>query len=91
MAEHSQMPNDDMDNFYTLVPEQGLCLIGDIVINLRRIAMIRKTEGKTLIYCPGVADPIVLPVELFDQIKEAVFLADEYDDDDDDDDDITSN
>lgn len=88
MAENLQMPTEELDNFYTLVPDQGLCLVDDNIINLRKITMIRKAEGKTLVYCPGVAEPIILPLDLFDKIREAVFMADEYDDEDDEDDDI---
>lgn len=73
----------DNDNFYSLVPEQGLCLIGDDIINLRKIALIRKQDGKTLVYRSGVADPVILPVKAFDQIKDSVFVMDDLDDEED--------
>lgn len=73
----------DDDSFYTLVPEQGLCLIGDDILNLRKISLIRRLEGKTLVYCPGMADPVILPLKAFDQIKDAVFAAEDLDDDED--------
>lgn len=73
----------DDDSFYTLVPEQGLCLIGDDILNLRKISLIRRLEGKTLVYCPGMAEPVILPLKAFDQIKDAVFAAEDLDDDED--------
>lgn len=72
----------DDGEFYTLVPEQGLCLIGDDILNLRKISLIRRLEGKTLVYCPGMAEPVILPLRAFDQIRDAVFAADDLDDDD---------
>ena len=79
--ELTNMPDDD--NFYSLVPEQGLCLVGDDIINLKKIALIRKQEGKTLVYRSGVAEPVILPVRAFDQIKDSVFAMDDLDDDED--------
>jgi hypothetical protein len=75
---------DNDDAFYTLVPEQGLCLVGDDIINLKQVAVIRKLEGKTLVYCAGSTDPIILPLKSFDQVRDAVFAVDDIDDDDDD-------
>lgn len=77
----------DDDSFYTLVPEQGLCLIGDDIVNLKKISLIRKQEGKTLVYCPGMAEPVILPLKAFDQIRDAVFAAEDLDGDDEFDDD----
>lgn len=79
MTDEQINPNAGM-NFYTLVPEQGLCLIGDLIINLKSISLIRKTEGKTLIYLPGLSEPVALPEAAFAQIREAVFTVDELDD-----------
>ncbi len=76
---------EEKDDFYTLVPEQGLCLIGDTIINLRKVTLIRKQEGKTLVYSPGVADPIILPSPMFERIRDAVFAVDDFDDDDEED------
>ena len=74
----------DPDNFYTLVPEQGLCLVGDDIINLKKVSIIRKIEGKTLVYCSGLPEPVILPIKAFDQIRDAVFAIDDLDDDEDD-------
>lgn len=71
------------DNFYTLVPEQGLCLVGDDIVNLRAAAVIRRIEGKTLVYYAGGADPVILPIGAFDKIRDAVFAMDDLDDDED--------
>lgn len=70
--------NADM-NFYTLVPEHGLCLIGDAIINLRTVSLIRKADGKTLLYLPGAAEPVALPESAFANIREAVFAVDDLD------------
>lgn len=78
------MTGDDSDyeeNYFTLVGEQGMCLVGDTIINLNKVEVIRKLEGKTLIYRAGVADPVILPVGAFDVIRDAVFDVDGYDDD----------
>ena len=82
------MPNEmnrvgDDDDFYTLVPEQGLCLVGDDIVNLKAAAVIRKLDGKTLVYYAGAADPVILPVGAFDRIRDAVFAMDDLDDDED--------
>lgn len=73
----------DDETYYTLVPEQGLCLIGDDILNLKRISLIRKAGGKTLVYCPGVGEPVVLPEKAFDRIRDAVFTADDLEDEED--------
>lgn len=78
---------DDDDAFYTLVPEQGLCLVGDVILNLRRINIIRRLEGKTLVYHSGAAEPVILPLRAFEQIRDAVFTVDDLDDDEELDDD----
>ena len=70
-------------NFYTLVPEQGMILLGDDIINLRKATAIQKRDGKTLVHFSGNAEPIVLPAKAFDDIREAVFAVDDLDDDDD--------
>lgn len=87
-ATMSEMPSgpsaiNDEDNFYTLVPEQGLCLAGDDIVNLRKAAVIRKIEGKTLIYYAGAGEPVILPLKAFDFIRDAVFAIDDVDDDED--------
>ncbi len=74
----------DDEIYYTLVPEQGLCFIGDDILNLRKISLIRKQEGRTLVYCPGMKEPVALPAKAFDQIRDAVFSADDMDDDEED-------
>ena len=80
----NDMPQNEMeDTFYTLVPEQGLCLVGDVIVNLKAVAAIRKIDGKTLVYYTGAAEPIILPARSFDQIREAVFTMDDLDDEDD--------
>ncbi len=79
--------NAGTDDFYTLVPEQGLCLVGDDIINLRKIALVRKLDGKTLLYRDGVPEPLALPGSAFDKIREAVFAVDDVDDEDFDDED----
>ena len=76
---------NDSDNFYTLVPEQGLCLVGDDIVNLKKVAVVRKIEGKTLVYYSGSVDPVILPIKAFDQIRDAVFAIDDLDDEEDDD------
>lgn len=85
---NKQAMNDD-DEYYTLVPEQGLCLIDDVILNLRQISAIRKEGDKTLVFCPGQPAPLTLPASAFQSIKDAVFAMDELDDEfdlDDDDD-----
>ncbi len=77
----------DDESHYTLVPEQGLCLVGDDILNLGKISLIRRAPGKTLVYCPGVAEPVALPEKAFDQIRDAVFSADDLEDEDFDDED----
>lgn len=74
---------DGADNFYTLVPEQGLCLVGDAIVNLRQVSIIRKADDKTLVYLTGSAEPVALPAAAFNQIREAVFAMDDLDDDED--------
>lgn len=71
--------SEDMNDttYYTLVPEQGLCLLGDAIVNLRQVSAIRKLDGKTLVYHPGVAEPIILPAKAFDQLRDAVFAMEE--------------
>lgn len=71
------------DNYYTLVPEQGLCLVGDDIVNLKSAAVIRKLDGKTLVYYAGAPEPVILPLKAFDQIRDAVFAMDDLDDDED--------
>lgn len=75
------------DNYYTLVPEQGLCRIGDAIINLRKVVAIRYLDGKTLVYHGGAAEPIIFPAKTYGEILEAVFAVDDFDDDDEEDDD----
>lgn len=71
----------DSSNYYTLVPEQGLCLAGDDIVNLKAAAVIRRLEGKTLVYYAGSSEPVILPFKAFEQIRDAVFSADDEDDD----------
>lgn len=80
------MADDDseFENYFTLVGEQGMCLVGDTIVNLGKVEVIRKLEGKTLVYRAGVADPIILPVGAFDVIRDAVFDVEGYDEDDED-------
>lgn len=87
MSDELTSLNADM-NFYTLVPEQGLCLIGDVIVNLKAVSLIRKTEGKTLVYIAGAPEPIALPEIAFSHIREAVFAIDDLDDALDDEDDF---
>lgn len=75
--------NDFADDYYTLSQEQGLCQVGDVIINLGKIAMLAKADGKTLVYRPGAADPIALPASVFDAVKDAVFAIDDGEDDED--------
>lgn len=75
-----QAMNDD-DEYYTVVREQGLCLIGDAILNLRHISAIRKEGDKTLIFFPGSQAALTLPASAFQDIKDAVFAMDELDDD----------
>lgn len=82
MMSEMATPFDD-GNFYTLVPEQGLCLVGDDIVNLKTVSLIRKLDGKTLVYCPGVSEPVILPLRAFDQIRDTVFAAEDEDDEDD--------
>lgn len=82
----------DATNYYQLVPEQGgMCLVGNIIINLSQVSLIHQTEGKTLVYYQGVREPVILPVGVFDEVRDAVFTMedddDDFEDDDDDDDD----
>ncbi len=71
-----ELPEDE-SAYYTLVPEQGLCRLDDAIINLRKVSVIRKLEGKTLVYHSGAAEPIIFPVKAFDQIRDAVFAMDD--------------
>ncbi len=85
---HKEFTRDiDDDGYYTLVPEQGLCLVENDIVNLKSAAVIRKLDGKTLVYYAGVAEPVILPVAAFDKIRDAVFAMDDLDDLDDDDED----
>jgi hypothetical protein len=70
---------DESDEFYTLVPEQGLCLIGDTIINLRKVAVVRKQGGQTVVYYSG-GQSVSLPGPVFDRIRDAVFSVDDFDD-----------
>lgn len=72
----------DDDNYYTLVPEQGLCRLGDAVINLRNVVAIRHIDGKTLVYYGGATEPIIFPAKTYSELLEAVFAVDDFDDDD---------
>lgn len=74
---------DDGDSYYNLVPEQGLCLVGNDIINLKKVSVIRKLDGKTLVY-EGSPEPIILPLRAFDQIRDAVFAIDDLDDEEED-------
>lgn len=74
--------DDGAESFYTLVPEQGLCLVGDDIVNLKQAAVIRKIEGKTLIYYAGGQEPVILPIRAFDQIRDSVFAFDDDEDED---------
>lgn len=74
--------DEDGESYYTLVPEQGLCLVGDDIVNLKQVAVIRKIEGKTLIYYPGAGEPVILPLKAFDQIRDSVFAIDDDEDED---------
>lgn len=69
-----------LENYYTLVPEQGLCMVGNDILNLKKISLIRKLDGKTLVYV-GAEEPVILPLGAFDQIRDAVFAMDEDEDD----------
>lgn len=82
MSDELTRTGDD-DNYYTLVPEQGLCLVGDDILNLKKISIIRKLEGKTLVYHAGGVEPVILPIQAFEQIRDAVFAMDDMDDDED--------
>ncbi len=72
------------EGFYVLSPEKGLCLVGDAIINLGEISVIRKEGGKTLVYRSGVPEPIQLPENSFEVIRNTIFATDDADDDDDD-------
>lgn len=72
--------------YYELSPEQGLCLIGDAVINLGQVALIRKLDGKTLVYYSGATEPVIFPSKAFDRIREIVFAIEDDEDEDEDDD-----
>jgi hypothetical protein len=79
--------NGGEDGFYSLVPEQGLCLVDDVIVNLKQVSVIRKLDGKTLVYCATSVDPVILPVKAFEQIKDAVFAMDDDEDFEDEDED----
>lgn len=81
------MSEEYEDAYYELSPEQGLCLLDDAIINLGRVSVIRKLEGKTLVYYPGVPDPVIFPNAAFDQIRDIVFAMDDDEDDEEEDDD----
>lgn len=74
---------DDGENYYNLVPEQGLCLVGNDIVNLKKVSVIRKLDGKTLVY-DGSPEPIIMPLRAFDQIRDAVFAIDDLDDEEED-------
>ncbi|MDR1520687.1 MAG: hypothetical protein LBU23_11205 [Planctomycetota bacterium] len=66
---------------YMQLSEDGFCLLeGDIIVNPKKASMIRKLDGKTLLYRPGVADPDLLPAKAFDELREILFADDEDDD-----------
>lgn len=70
------------DNFYALVPEQGMILLGNDIVNLRRANAIRKQGDKTLVYFSG-SEPLALPASAFDEIRDQVFAVDDLDDEED--------
>lgn len=78
-----ELTNTGSENFYTLVQEQGMILLGDDIINLRKVGAIRKQDGKTLVYFSGSAEPIVFPAKVFDDIRENVFSIEDLDDEED--------
>ena len=58
--------------------DYGLCrLEGDIIVNPKKVSLIRKLDGKTLIYRPGVADPDILPAKAYDELLELLFTDDD--------------
>lgn len=79
--------SEEEEVFYAMAPEPGLCLAGDIMINFRNISMIRKLDGRTLVYLRTGGEPMVLPEATFDLIREAAFAMDDMDDDELDDED----
>ncbi|MCD8141594.1 MAG: hypothetical protein LUE17_17815 [Planctomycetaceae bacterium] len=79
-----ELTNTDSESYYSLVPEAGMMLVGDDIINLRKVALIRKQGDKTLVYYGGVSEPVALPGRAFDEIRDAVFAIDDLDDDEED-------
>ncbi len=73
---------EEDSSYYTLVPEQGLCRVDDVIINLKTVSVIRKLDGKTLVYHAGASEPVILPAAAFDKIKDAVFAVDDDDEGD---------
>ncbi len=70
---------DHEDNYFTIVPEAGMCLVGDVIVNLRNVTVIQKRNDQTLLFHSGDKDPIVLPGDVFDEVKEAAFSMDNLD------------
>ncbi len=83
-AMSDELTNTDSESYYSLVPEAGMVLVGDDIINLRKVALIRKQGDKTLVYYGGVAEPVALPARAFEEIRDAVFAIDDMDDDEED-------
>ncbi len=80
----SDKHDENEDNYFTIVPEAGLCLVGDVILNLRKVTLLRKQDDHTLVYYSGVKDPIQLPADVFDEVREAAFSMDNLDFDDED-------
>ncbi|MDR1534649.1 MAG: hypothetical protein LBU64_06060 [Planctomycetota bacterium] len=86
----NQPEDGDEVEFYSK-SDDGLCLLKDedLIVNPQNVSLIRKIDGKTLIYRPGVAAPEILPLESFDQLRHILFSGEAEDDylfsDDDDD------
>ena len=68
-------PDYNQDDAYNRMSDEGLCLLdGEIIVNPQEVAMIRRLDGKTLLYRSGVAEPDILPAKSFEQIREILFL-----------------
>ena len=78
----NQPDYDQDDDAYNRMSDEGLCLLdGEIIVNPQEVAMIRRLDGKTLLYRSGVAEPVILPAKSFEQIRDILFLPDGDDED----------
>ncbi|MDR2390871.1 MAG: hypothetical protein LBE84_04220 [Planctomycetota bacterium] len=74
MLNQDETDDEGISDGYYRKTEDGLCLLDDdIIVNPDNVSIIRKLDGKTLIYRPGVTEPDILPARSFEQLREFIF------------------